>query len=80
MFWVSVQIVQFIAYFKPSTRKYAFLSLFSVFDAIRIPRYFPAVSFALLCFAVVQLLKALRYKLVGRGFESQWGDWNFLLA
>jgi len=27
--------------------------------------------------AVVQLVEALRYKLEGRGFDSQWCNWNF---
>jgi hypothetical protein len=29
---------------------------------------------------VAQLVKALRYKLEGRGFDSRWYNWNFLLA
>jgi hypothetical protein len=30
--------------------------------------------------AVVQLVKALRYKPEGLGFDSQWGHWDFLLT
>jgi hypothetical protein len=30
--------------------------------------------------AVAQLVEALRYKPEGRGFESLWYHWNFLLA
>jgi hypothetical protein len=30
-------------------------------------------------YAVAQLVKALRYKLEGRGFDSQWCHWNFSL-
>jgi len=30
--------------------------------------------------AVVQLVEALRYKLEGRGFDSQWCHWNFSLT
>jgi hypothetical protein len=29
---------------------------------------------------VAQLLEALRYKPEGRGFDSQWCHWNFLLT
>jgi hypothetical protein len=29
---------------------------------------------------VVQLVKALRYKLKGHGFDSQWCQWNFSLT
>ena len=29
--------------------------------------------------AVAQLVEALRYKSVGRGFDSRWCLWNFLL-
>jgi hypothetical protein len=29
--------------------------------------------------AVAQLVEALRYKLEGHGFDSQWGYWNFSL-
>jgi hypothetical protein len=28
-------------------------------------------------YAVAQLVEALRYKLEGRGFDSQWSYWNF---
>jgi hypothetical protein len=28
-------------------------------------------------YAVAQLVKALRYKPEGRGFDSHWGHWNF---
>jgi hypothetical protein len=28
---------------------------------------------------VVQLIKALRYKPQGRGFNSQWGQWDFFI-
>jgi len=31
-------------------------------------------------YAVVQLLEALRYKPEGRGFDSRWCHWNFLLT
>ena len=31
-------------------------------------------------FHVAPLVKALRFKLEGRGFDSQWYNWNFLLA
>jgi hypothetical protein len=31
-------------------------------------------------YAVAQLVKALRYKPTGRGFDSQWCNWNFLLT
>jgi hypothetical protein len=30
--------------------------------------------------AVAQLVKALRYKPEGHGFDSQWFQWNFSLA
>ena len=30
--------------------------------------------------AVVQLVEALRYKLEGRGFDSQWYHWIFSLT
>jgi hypothetical protein len=30
--------------------------------------------------AVAQLVEALRYKLEGRGFNSQWCQWNFSLT
>jgi len=30
--------------------------------------------------AVAQLVEALRYKLEGRGFDSRWCHWNFLLT
>ena len=30
--------------------------------------------------AVAQLVEALRYKLEGRGFDSQWCHWNFSLT
>ena len=30
--------------------------------------------------AVVQLVKALRYKLEGRGFDSLWCHWHFSLT
>jgi hypothetical protein len=30
--------------------------------------------------AVAQLVKALRYKLEGRGFDSRWCHWNFSLT
>ena len=30
--------------------------------------------------AVAQLVEALRYKSEGRGFDSQWCDWNFSLT
>jgi hypothetical protein len=30
--------------------------------------------------AVVQLVEALRYKSEGRGFDSQWGHWDFSLT
>jgi hypothetical protein len=29
---------------------------------------------------VVQLVEALRYKLEGRGFDSQWCHWNFSMT
>ena len=29
---------------------------------------------------VAQLVEALRYKSEGRGFDSQWCHWNFLLT
>jgi hypothetical protein len=29
---------------------------------------------------VAQLVEALRYKSVGRGFDSRWCHWNFLLT
>ena len=29
--------------------------------------------------AVVQLVEILRYKTDGRGFDSQWGHWDFSL-
>jgi hypothetical protein len=28
-------------------------------------------------YAVAQLVKALRYKPEGRGFDSRWSNWNF---
>jgi len=31
----------------------------------------------LLGHAVAQLVEALRYKLEGRGFDSQWDHWDF---
>jgi hypothetical protein len=31
-------------------------------------------------YAVAQLVEVLRYKPEGRGFDSQWCHWNFLLA
>jgi hypothetical protein len=31
-------------------------------------------------YAVVQLVEALRYKLEGRGFDSQWGHRDFSLT
>jgi hypothetical protein len=31
-------------------------------------------------YAVAQLVEALRYKPEGRGFDSQWCYWNFLLT
>ena len=31
-------------------------------------------------YAVAQLVEALRYKLVGRGFDTRWCDWNFSLT
>jgi hypothetical protein len=34
----------------------------------------------LLGYTVAQLVEALRYKLVGRGFDSRWYHWNFSLA
>jgi hypothetical protein len=30
--------------------------------------------------AVAQMVKALRYKPEGRGFDSRWFYWNFLLT
>jgi len=30
--------------------------------------------------AVAQLVEALRYKSEGRGFDSRWCNWNFLLT
>jgi hypothetical protein len=29
---------------------------------------------------VAQLVEALRYKLEGHGFDSQWGHWDFSLT
>jgi hypothetical protein len=29
---------------------------------------------------VVQLVEALRYEPEGRGFDSRWCEWNFLLT
>ena len=34
----------------------------------------------LFIYAVAQLVEALRYKSEGRGFDSRWCNWNFLLA
>jgi hypothetical protein len=31
-------------------------------------------------YAVAQLLEALLYKLEGRGFDYQWGNWDFSLT
>ena len=46
--------------------------------------YFVVLTEAVCCFAnvyvghaVAQLVKALRYKLEGRGFDSRWSHWNF---
>jgi len=30
-----------------------------------------------LVYVVVQLVETLRYKLEGRGFDSQWSGWDF---
>jgi hypothetical protein len=30
-------------------------------------------------YAMAQLVEALRYKPEGRGFDSRWGYWNFLV-
>jgi hypothetical protein len=40
------------------------------------------VEFIIVCYktmghAVAQLVRALRYKPEGRGFDSRWGNWNF---
>jgi hypothetical protein len=29
---------------------------------------------------MAQLVETLRYKLEGRGFDFQWGEWNFSLT
>ena len=34
----------------------------------------------LLGYAVAQLVEALRFKSEGRGFDSRWCHWNFLLT
>ena len=42
------------------------------------PRRYPWYCF-LLGHAVAQLVEALRYKPEGRGFDSRWCLWNFII-
>lgn len=43
-------------------------------------RRFGAGTTIIMGHVVVQLIRALRYKVEGLGFNSQWGHWDFLLT
>jgi len=56
------------------------ISFFISFLSVSFSAYFLFLFTSRGTLLVAQLLEALRYKSEGRGFDSRWCHWNFLLT